>query len=347
MPDGADYPIVKSLVSFAATGQAMVLGQMQRRQFITLLGGAAAWPLAARAQQRFKIGLLDTGLGASFAVPFTRKLVELGYVEGRNVVIERKSAEGNFERLKDLADDLVRQQVDVIVTAGTPAGFAAKKATGTIPIVFGAISDPVGIGLVASLARPGGNATGNSLMAPDLSAKRLDILHTLAPGFSRFAILWDSSNPGMAARVRETKIAADQLQVLLRPVGPRNLDELNAAFAELLSARPDALLVTAEAFTRRYLARIIDFANGNKIPAMFEDSEYVEAGGLMSYGPDYQAVFQKAAIFVDKILKGAKPADLPVEQPTKFELVINLKTAKALGLEIPPQLLALADRVIE
>jgi len=322
-----------------------------RREFIALLAGAAAplllWPLAARAQQRFKIGLLDTGVGAAFAVPFTRKLVELGYVEGRNVVIERKSAEGNLERLKDLAEDLVRQQVDVIVTAGTPAGFAAKKATGTIPIVFGAISDPVGVGLVASLARPGGNATGNSLMAPDLSAKRLDILHTLAPGISRFAILWDSSNPGMAARVRETKIAADQSRVLLHTVGPRNLDELNAAFAELLSARPDALLVTAEAFTRRYLARIIDFANSNKIPAMFEDSDYVEAGGLMSYGPDYKAVFEKAAIFVDKILKGAKPADLPVEQPTKFELVINLKTAKALGLEVPPQLLALADRVIE
>jgi putative tryptophan/tyrosine transport system substrate-binding protein len=321
---------------------------MRRREFITLLGGAAAsWPLAARAQQRFKIGLLDTGLGAAFAVPFVRKLVELGYVEGRNVVIERKSAEGNPERLKDLAADLVRQQVDVIVTAGTPAGFAAKKATNTIPIVLGANSDPVGVGLVASLARPGGNLTGNSLMAPDLSAKRLDILHTLAPKLSRFAILWDSSNPGMAERVRETKIAADQSHVLLHTVGPSNLDELDTAFADLLNARPDALLVTAEAFTRQHLARILDFANNNKIPSMFEDSSYVAAGGLMSYGPDYQDVFKKAAIFVDKILKGAKPADLPIEQPTKFEMVINLKTANALGLEIPPKLLALADRVIE
>jgi len=276
-----------------------------------------------------------------------RKLAELGYVEGRNVVIERKSAEGNPERLKDLAADLVRQQVDVIVTAGTPAGFAAKKATNTIPIVLGANSDPVGVGLVASLARPGGNLTGNSLMAPDLSAKRLDILHTLAPKLSRFAILWDSSNPGMAERVRETKIAADQSHVLLHIVGPRNLDELDTAFADLLNARPDALLVTAEAFTRQHLARILDFANNNKIPAMFEDSAFVAAGGLMSYGPDYQDVFRKAAIFVDKILKGAKPADLPIEQPTKFELVINLKIAKVLGLEIPPKLLALADRVIE
>jgi putative tryptophan/tyrosine transport system substrate-binding protein len=184
-------------------------------------------------------------------------------------------------------------------------------------------------------------------MAPDLSAKRLDILHTLAPGISRIAILWDSSNPGMAERVRETKIAADQSHVLLHTVGPRNLNELNTAFADLLNARPDALLVTAETFTRQHLVRILDFANNNKIPAMYEDKSFVVAGGLMSYGPDLQDVFRKAAIFVDKILKGAKPGDLPIEQPTKFELVINLKTAKALGLTIPPSLLATADEVIE
>jgi len=321
---------------------------MKRREFITLLGGSVAlWPLTAHAQKVFKIGLLDTGLGANFAVPFVGKLVELGYVEGKNVVIERRSAEGNAELLAGLAADLVRQQVDVIVTAGTPAGFAAKKATSTIPIVLGANSDPVGVGLVASLARPGGNTTGNSLMAPDLSAKRLEILHTLAPEISRIAILWDSSNPGMAERVRETKIAADQSHVLLHTVGPRNLNELDTAFADLLNARPDALLVTAEAFTRQHLVRILDFANNNKIPDMFEDSSYVAAGGLMSYGPDYQDVFRKAAVFVDKILKGAKPADLPIEQPTKFELAINLKTAKAIGLSIPPTLLTTADKVIE
>jgi putative ABC transport system substrate-binding protein len=314
---------------------------------MALLGSAAVLLPAAAAPQRFKIGLLDTGLGASFSVPFTRKLEQLGYVDGKNIVIERKSAEGKPELLDSLAEELVRAQVDVIVTAGTPAGFAAKKTTSTIPIVLGANSDPVGVGLVASLAHPGGNATGNSLMAPDLSAKRLDILHTLAPGLSRFAILWDSSNPGMAARVRETKIAADQSHVLLHTVGPTNLDELDAAFADLLNARPDALLVTAEPFTRRHLTRILDFANNNKIPAMFEDSSYVVAGGLVSYGPDYEDLFQKAAIFVDKILKGAKPNDLPIEQPTKFELVINAKTAQALGLEIPPSLLALADRVIQ
>jgi putative ABC transport system substrate-binding protein len=321
---------------------------MKRRAFITLLGGAAGiWPLAALAQQRFRIGLLNTGADTFFVGPFMAKMVELGYLEGNNIVIERKFAEGNAERLKEFAADLVRQHVDVIVTIGTPAGFAAKQATSTIPIVFGAISDPVGVGLVASLARPGGNATGNSLMAPELSAKRLDILRRLSPGISRFAILWDSSNPGMAERVRETKVAADQSHVLLHTVGPRNLDELEAAFAELLSQRPDALLVTTEAFTRQHLARILDFASRNKIPAMFEDSFYVESGGLMSYGPDYQEVFRTAAVFVGKILKGAKPANLPIEQPTKFELIINLKTAKALGIEIPPTLLAVANRVID
>ena len=320
---------------------------MKRRDFIALIGGLAVWPTRGRAQQRYRIGLLSTGSGTFFIAPFMGKLGELGYLEGKNIVVERKFAEGNSERLKEFAADLVRQHVDVIVTIGTPAGFAAKQATSTIPIVFGAISDPVGVGLVTSLARPGGNATGNSLMAPELSAKRLDILRTLGPGISRFAILWDSSNPGMAERVRETKIAADQSHVLLHTVGPRNLDELQAAFAELLNQRPDALLVTTEAFTRQHLARILDFANRNKIPAMFEDSSYVEAGGLMSYGPDYEEVFRTAAVFVNKILKGAKPADLPIEQPTKFELIINLKTAKELGIEISPTLLAMSNRVIE
>jgi len=324
------------------------MDHMRRRGFITLLAGVAAlWPLDARAQHPFKIGLLNTGASTFFIAPFIGKLKELGYLEGKNIVIERKFAEGNSERLREFAADLVREHVDVIVTIGTPAGFAAKQATSTIPIVLGAISDPVGVGLVASLARPGGNATGNSLMAPELSAKRLEILRTLAPGISRFAILWDSSNPGMAERVHETEIAANQSHVLLHIVGPKNLEELEAAFAELLDQRPDALLVTTEAFTRQHLARILDFANRNKIPAMFEDSSYVEAGGLMSYGPNYEEVFRTAAVFVDKILKGAKPADLPIEQPTKFQLVINFKTAKALAIEIPPTLLTMADRVIE
>jgi putative ABC transport system substrate-binding protein len=322
---------------------------MRRREFIALIGGAtSSASLSVRAQQPFRVGLLETGGDTSFfIVPFSRKLEELGYLEGKNLIIHRKRAEGNTERLKEFAAELVEERVDVIVTVGTPAGFAAKQATTTIPIVLGGNSDPVGVGLVASLARPGGNITGNSLMAPDLSAKRLDILRRLDPGISRFAILWDSSNPGMAHRVRETEVAANQSHVFLHTVGPRNPDELEAAFAELLKQRPDALLVTTEAFTRRYQARILDFANGNKIPAMFEDASFVEAGGLMSYGPDYQEMFRTAAVFVSKILKGARPADLPIEQPTTFELVLNLKSAKTIGREIPANLLALANRVIE
>jgi putative tryptophan/tyrosine transport system substrate-binding protein len=320
---------------------------MRRRAFIVFVSGAVVWPVAAHAAQQFKIGLLDTGIGPYFDVPFTRKLEALGYVEGKNVVIERRNAEGNSDRLKDFAADLVQRQVDVIVTAGTPAGFAAKQATSAIPIVLGANSDPVGVGLVESLARPGGNATGTSLMAPELSAKRLDILRTLAPGISRFAMLRDSSNPGMAQRVRQTEIAADQSHVLIHTVGPRTFDELEAAFADLLSQHPDALLVTTEPFTRRYRSQILDFASVNKLPVMYEESSWVEAGGLMSYGPDYQENFRTAAIMVDKILKGAKPADLPIEQPTTFELVLNLKTAKAIGREIPPNMLALTNRVVE
>ena len=323
---------------------------MKRRQVLVVFASAMAWPFVARGQQRFKVGLLETGSSGEssfFYAAFIRKLNELGYVEGKNLVMERRAADGHDDRLAELAADLVRQRVDVIVTIGTPAGFAAKQATSTIPIVLGANSDPVGVGLVASLARPGGNITGNSLMAPDLSAKRLDVFRRLDSRISRFAILWDSSNPGMAQRVRETELAAEQSHVFLHTVGPRNQEELEAAFADVLRQRPDALLVTTEAFTRRHQARILDFANGNKLPSMFEDSSFVEAGGLMSYGPDYQEVFRTAAVFVDKILKGAKPADLPIEQPTTFELVVNLKTAKVIGREIPADLLALANRVIE
>jgi putative ABC transport system substrate-binding protein len=320
---------------------------MRRREFIALVGSAAAWPVTAQAAQHFRIGLLDTGIGPYFDVPFTRKLVELGYVEGKNIEIERRNAEGNADRLKEFAAELVQQHVDVIVTAGTPAGFAAKQATNTIPIVLGANSDPVGVGLVASLAKPGGNATGTSLMAPELSAKRLDILRTLAPGISRFAMLWDSSNPGMAQRVRETEIAAGESHVLIHTVGPRNSDELQVAFADLLSQHPEALLVTTEPFTRRYRTQILDFASANNLPVMYEESSWVDAGGLMSYGPDYQENFRTSAVLVDKILKGAKPANLPIEQPTTFDLVLNLKTAKAIGRDVPAKLLALANRVVE
>jgi putative ABC transport system substrate-binding protein len=268
-------------------------------------------------------------------------------VEGQNLVVERRFAEGRLDRLPELAAELVRLRVDVIVIQGTPAGFAAKSATSTIPIVFAAISDPVGVGIVKSLARPGGNITGTSLMASELSAKRLELLHAISPQLSRVAILWDSSNPGMALRVQETEIAAKQSHVALFSVGPRNAEELEAAFAELGKQRPDALLVTVEPFTRRHLSRILEFCGSHRIPSMFEESSYVEAGGLMSYGPDLREIFRRAAVYVDRILNSAKPGDLPVEQPTKFELVINAKTARALGLTIPQSLLLRADQVIE
>jgi ABC-type uncharacterized transport system substrate-binding protein len=274
-------------------------------------------------------------------------LREIGYVEGRNVTIERRFADGDLNRLPAMAAELVGLQIDLILTQGTPATLAAKQATTSIPIVFSPLSDPVGVGLVASLARPGGNITGTSLMAPDISAKRLELLLTTVPQVSRIAILWDSSNPGMALRVRETKMAADQSKIVLHTVGPRNLAELEASLAELTKQRPEALIVTAEPFTRRYLTQILEYAASNRLPTIFEDRYYVDGGGLMSYGPSLLDGYRRAATYVDRILTGTKPADLPVEQPTKFELVINLKTAKALGLDVPPTLLARADEVIE
>jgi putative tryptophan/tyrosine transport system substrate-binding protein len=322
-----------------------------RNWLLVLCAIALAAPVPSFAQQQppriFRIGLLSSGVSMPLTDLIVDTLREFGYAEGKNTVIERRFAEGKLDLLPGLAAELVGLSVDVIVTVGSPATIAAKRATSTVPIVFAATSDPVGIGVVASLARPGGNATGNSLMAPELSAKRLELLHDLAQQMSHIAILWDSSNPGMAERVHETQIAADQSRVLLQIVGPRNLDELEAAFEQLRKQRPNALLVTTEAFTRVHLAQIVDFANSNRIPTMFEDSTYVEAGGLMSYGPDNAAIFRNAATYIDKILKGAKPADLPVEQPTKFELVINLKTAKAIGLVIPESFLLRADKVIE
>jgi putative ABC transport system substrate-binding protein len=323
---------------------------MKRREFISLLGGAAAWPLAARAQHRkqvYRIGLLVTGGPSAFLDAQATALREIGYVEGRNVTIERRFADGDLNRLPAMAAELVGLQIDLILTQGTPATLAAKQATTSIPIVFSPLSDPVGVGLVASLARPGGNITGTSLMATDISAKRLELLLTTVPQVSRMAILWDSSNPGMALRVRETKMAADQSKIVLHTVGPRNLAELEASLAELTKQRPEALIVTAEPFTRRYLTQILEYAASNRLPTIFEDRYYVDAGGLMSYGPSLIDGYRRAATYVDRILRGTKPADLPVEQPTKFELVINLKTAKVLGLDVPPTLLARADEVIE
>ena len=272
---------------------------------------------------------------------------ELGYIEGRTVETEYLYADGHFDRLPDLAAKLVEHKVDLIITASTPAIIAVKRATEKIPVVFAASSDPISTGVVASLARPGGNITGLSLMASDLSAKRLEFIHTLVPRMSNIAVLWDSSNPGMAIRARETRAAAEQSKIAFFDAGAHDLDELAAMFAELLKRKPLALVVTAEPFTMEHRSRILDFMAGNAIPAMYEDGRFVEAGGLMSYGPSLRDMFRRSASYVDKILKGANPANVPVEQPTKFELVINLKTAKALGITVPDSMLLRADKVIE
>lgn len=283
----------------------------------------------------------------SFRETYRQAMRELGYIEGRTVVTEHRFADGRADRLADLAVELTNIPVDVIVTSGTPASLAAKRATQTIPVVFAASADPVGAGVVASLARPGGNVTGLSLMSSDLSQKRLEVMLEAMSQLSRASILWDISNPGMALRVHETQLAADRSRIALLRVGVRNLDELESALAGMSVHRPDAVLVTTEPFTIRHRERIVDVLVQQRIPAMFEDRSFVVAGGLMSYGPDIRDNFRQAASYVDKILQGAKPADLPVSQPSKFELVINLKTAKAIGLELPQKLLVRADDVIQ
>ena len=324
-----------------------------RRTFVVALGTIALEVPSSSAQQHGKpprIGWLVPTTQAEWdglLEEYRRGMRELGYIEGRTVETEYLYADGHFERLPDLAAELVEHKVDVIVTASTPAILAAKRATDKIPIVFAASSDPLSTGIVGSLARPGGNITGLSLMASDLSAKRLDLLHTLMPSVSNVAVLWDSSNPGMAIRARETRAAAEQSKIGFFDAGARNLEELAAMFTELSKRKPLALVVTAEPFTMEHRSRILDFMARNGIPAMYEDSRFVEAGGLMSYGPNIGDVFRSSASFVDKILKGANPAILPVEQPTKFDLVINLKTAKALGLTVPDSILVGADKVIQ
>src|SRR6516225_9128775 len=325
---------------------------MTRREFITLLGGAAAWPLAARAQQAGKIrtiGILSAGSFGptvlSVAV-LPDALRTLGWIEGKNIVFERRYAENRVERLPELAAELVRLNVDVIVGIGTLAPLAAKRATTTIPIVMTAAGDPLGSGLVASLARPGGNVTGMSLMAPDLGGKRLELLKEVLPRLSRVAVLWDAANPYAALVFKETQGAGRTLGIEVQSLEVRGPDDLDGAFEAARKQRPDAMITVEDPLTLTYRKRIVDFATGQQLPSL-GPREFAAAGGLISYGANLADLTRRAAGYVDKILKGAKPADLPVQQPTKFELVINLKTAKALGLDVPPTLLARADEVIE
>ena len=278
---------------------------------------------------------------------FRQGLRGLGYVEGQNIALENRWAEGRFDRLPALAGELVRVRVDLIVTAGTPAARAAKETTTTIPIVAVAVGDPVGTGLVASLARPGANLTGLSDITVDLSAKRLELLKEVVPTASRVAVLWNPAHPTNPLQLRETQVAAQALGMRLQSLEVRGSDELERTFAAMRRERPGALVVLSDPFMLLHRGRLADLAAKNRLPAMYPWREHAEAGGLMAYGPNLPDLFRRAATYVDKILKGAKPADLPVEQPTRFELVINLKTAKALGLTFPPSVLIRAEHVIQ
>ena len=325
---------------------------MKRREFITLIGGAAAaWPLATRAQQVgkiYRIGILEPIPAARNAAnldALRKGLRELGYVEGRNLVIEYRSADGRAERFPDLASELVRLKVDLIVTRGTPAAIAAKRATETIPVVMATMGDPRAI--VTSFAHPGGNITGVTTFSTELQAKRIELLKELVPNLSRVALLHNMSNPAVPPEWEETKTAARSLGLQAELLDVRSQEDLGRAFELAVRQHVDALVIGADGLTQTHQQTIVDLVARNRLPAVYPAREFVAAGGLAAYAVNYPDLYFQFARFIDKIFKGEKPGDLPVEQPTKFELVINAKTAKTLGLTIPPMLLVRADEVIE
>jgi ABC-type uncharacterized transport system substrate-binding protein len=324
---------------------------MKRREFITLLGGSVAWPLAVRAQQAALpvigfSGQSTPSVESQRLAAFSKRLRELGWMEGRTVTIEYRWAEGRDERFAEIAADFVRLKVDVIVTSGTANVVAAKQATSVIPIVFTVAGDPIANNLVASLARPGGNVTGLSTVATDLAGKRVELLREAVPGFRRVAAIGNVNNPLSVLEMSEVQAAARRFGLEAASVGIRRAEDIAPAF-EGLKGPADAIYVVADPLLNTNRARIHTLAMGGRLPTIYNAREHVEAGGLMSYGPNFPQLYWRAADYVDKILRGAKPSDLPVEQPTKFDLVINLTTAKALGLDIPPTVLARADEVIE
>ena len=327
---------------------------MRRREFITLLGGAAAWPLAAGAQQPGRLPTIGF-LGASWASPsgegqrlsaFVQRLRESGWVEGRTVAIEYRWAEGRAERFADIAREFVRLKVDIIVTYSTPAVLALKQVTSVIPIVFAGVGDPVATGLVESLARPGGNVTGVSLQSTEIAGKRMELLRELVPGLRRLALMGNVDSPNAVLEMDEVQAAARKLEIDIVPLNVRSEREIAPAF-ETLNSRADALYVVLDPVMNAHRTRITILALGARLPMLVPFRAFVEAGGLMSYGPNQPDLFRRVAEYIDKILRGVKPADLPVEQPTKFDLVINLTTARALRLTVPPTLLVRADEVIE
>jgi putative tryptophan/tyrosine transport system substrate-binding protein len=327
---------------------------MQRREFITLLGGAAAWPAAARAQQPALsvVGFIRDGsadASARFVAAFRKGLNETGYVEGQNVTVEYHWLEGRYDRLPALMADLVRRQVAVIATpGGNTVARAAKAATATIPIVFGVSEDPVRLGLVASLARPGGNATGINFFVAEVAAKRLRLLHDLVPKAVRVAVVVNPSNAVLTeTTLRAVQEAAPTIGLQIQILNASTIGEIDAAFATLERERPDALFVAPDAFFTDRRGQFATLTARHGIPAVYANRELVAAGGLMSYGTDLADMFHQVGVYTGSILKGAKPADLPVIQSTKFELVINLQTARALGIEVPQGMLSIADEVIE
>ena len=333
---------------------------MKRRTFISLLGGAAAWPLAARAQQTSgrtakmpRVGMLMAGPAAHSAAildPFYRGLHELGYVEGQNLAIERRDGDWKPDRLPALAAELVGLKVDIIVAWSTPTARAAKQATNSIPIIAAVMADPVGDELVANLARPGGNVTGTTFLGPELVPKRLQLLRDVVPGLARVAALWHPHAYGertMASVVRDIEDAARTLGMQLQLVPADGPDDIASAFSTMAKEQADAFMVFPSPMLFGEHRRIVELAASNRLPGMYQAREFVDAGGLMSYGANLDDLFRRTATYVDKILKGAKPADLPVERPTKFELVINLKAARTVGLTINRDILLVADEVIE
>jgi putative ABC transport system substrate-binding protein len=324
---------------------------VKRREFMVALVGLTGWPLVLRAQHAgkvYRIGILETIPATQNAANLDglrKGLRKLGYVEGQNLIIEYRSADGHAERFPDMASELLRLKVDLIVTRGTPAVQAAKKAAGTIPVVMAAMGAPFLV--VASLAHPGGNVTGMTTFSEELIGKRIELLKELVPNLSRLGLLHNIGNPMGPPEWEETKTAAGSLTLQTVLLDVRNEEDLRSSFKAAVQHHIDALLIGADAMTQAYQQTIIDFAARNRLPASYPSRDFVENGGLMAYAVNYPDLYFRAASFVDKILRGVRPADLPVEQPTKFELTINLKTAKALGLSVSPTLIARADEVFE
>jgi putative ABC transport system substrate-binding protein len=325
---------------------------MRRRDFITLLSGGAAWPLVARAQQPLhSTKLVRIGVLASFPLPplrkFSQKLKELGYVEGETLRFEYRFAEGHDDRYSILAAELVALPVDLILTSGTPAALAAKTATSTIPIVLGSVGDPVNTGIVSSLARPGGNITGFSALNVELEGKRLELLKELIPHLSRVGMLANAANPLLDVSLKNLRPAADTLGLSLDIFEIRDMNEIDGALLKLVKARPEAVVIAADTLLLNSRREIVEALAKSNLPAIYPFREYSAVGGLLVHGANLSVLFERAAAYVDRILKGTKPGDLPVQQATEFELIINLKAALALGLKIPPSFVARADEVIE